>query len=36
MVGGELSEKLYPILLTQIMIVVGSFFAPSGQVNYNN
>ncbi|XP_015765754.1 PREDICTED: neurofibromin-like [Acropora digitifera] len=32
MVGGELSEKLYPILLTQIMIVVGSFFAPSGQV----
>jgi len=34
MVGGELSEKLYPILLRQIMIVVGSFFAPSGQVNY--
>lgn len=32
MVGGELSQKLYPILLTQIMIVVSSFFAPSGQV----
>ncbi|XP_020613799.1 neurofibromin-like [Orbicella faveolata] len=31
LVGVELSPKLYPILLTQIMIVVNSFFTPSGQ-----
>ena len=29
----ELSPKLYPILLTQIMTVVNSFFTPSGQVS---
>jgi len=33
LVGVELSPKLYPILLTQIMIVVNSFFTPSGQVS---
>ena len=32
-VGVELSQKLYPILLTQIMRVVNSFFTTSGQVN---
>lgn len=32
LVGVELSPKLYPILLTQIMTVVNSFFTPSGQV----
>ena len=33
LVGVELSRKLYPILLTQIMTVVNSFFTPSGQVS---